>query len=106
MKLGIIISTNEPESVFNAFRLGVFSQKAGDETKVFLLGKGVESEIIESTKFNVSEQIKAFVSAGGIIFSCGSCLKIRNSEGSEVCPISTMKDLHQIIKESEKVICL
>ncbi len=106
MKLGIVISSNEAESVWNAFRLGVFSQKAGDGTKVFLLGKGVESENIKDAKFNVPEQMKTFVAAGGKIFSCGSCLKIRNSGGSEICPISTMKDLHEIIKESEKVICL
>ena len=81
-------------------------QKAGDGTKVFLLGKGVESENIKDAKFNVPEQMKTFVAAGGKIFSCGSCLKIRNSGGSEICPISTMKDLHEIIKESEKVICL
>lgn len=34
----------------------------------------------------------------------GSCLKIRNSEGSETCPLSTMKDLYMIIKESDKIV--
>jgi uncharacterized protein involved in oxidation of intracellular sulfur len=30
MKLGIVIYSNDPETVFNAFRLGVFSLGKGD----------------------------------------------------------------------------
>jgi len=43
---------------------------------------------------------------GGEIFACGTCLKIRNSEGTEICPLSTMNDLYKIVKESDKVITL
>lgn len=35
MKFGIVISTNEPEVVWNAFRFGVTSLKADHEVKVF-----------------------------------------------------------------------
>ncbi|MDO8339416.1 MAG: hypothetical protein Q7T16_02050 [Candidatus Burarchaeum sp.] len=41
MKIGIVIGTNEPEVVWNAFRFGNVSLKAGHEVKVFLLNKGV-----------------------------------------------------------------
>ena len=104
MKLGIIISSNDTETVWNAFRLGVYSRKESDEVKVFLLGKGVECETRDTERFKVSEQIKIFSDNGGKVYACGSCLKMRNAEGSELCPISTMKDLYQIIKESDKVI--
>ncbi|MCK4796588.1 MAG: DsrE family protein [Spirochaetes bacterium] len=104
MKLGIVIYSNESETVWNAFRLGVFSLKQGDSVKVFLLAKGVECESIDTDKFNVNEQIKLFISNGGKIFACGSCLKIRNSNGNEICPLSTMKDLYDIINESDKVV--
>jgi len=104
MKLGIIIYSNDAETVWNAFRLGVFSLKQKDTVKVFLLGKGVECESIDTEKFKVTEQIKLFIDSGGSILSCGSCLKIRNSQGSETCPLSTMKDLYDIIKESDKVL--
>ena len=104
MKLGIIIYSNDPETVWNAFRLGNFAVKAGDEVKVFLLGKGVECELIDTDKFKVSEQIKELVAGGGKIFACGTCLKIRHRSGSAVCPLSSMQDLYDLIKTSDKVV--
>ena len=104
MKFGIIISSNDTETVWNAFRLGVFALKQKDAVKVFLLGKGVECESIDTEKFKVTEQIKLFIDSGGCILACGSCLKVRNSQGSEICPLSTMKDLCDIIKDSDKVL--
>jgi uncharacterized protein involved in oxidation of intracellular sulfur len=44
MKLGIIIYSNDSETVWNAFHLGNFSLKQRDEVNVFLLGKGVEAD--------------------------------------------------------------
>ncbi|MFO7445577.1 MAG: DsrE family protein [Ignavibacteriaceae bacterium] len=104
MKLGIIIYSTDPETVWNAFRLGVFSLKEGDKVKVFLLAKGVECEKMKDDKFNVLEQMQLLVDSGGEILACGTCLKIRNSEGSELCPLSTMKDLYDLVKDSEKVV--
>ncbi len=106
MKLGIVIYSNDSETVWNAFRLGVFSLKEKDEVKVFLLAKGVECESLDTDNFKVSQQIQSFVDNGGEILACGTCLKIRNSQGSEMCPLSTMNDLYQLIKESDKVISL
>lgn len=104
MKIGLVIYSNDAETVWNAFRFGDFALKVGDEVKVFLLAKGVECESLDSEKFKVTEQIRAFVNQGGEILACGTCLKIRGSEGSEICPLSTMKDLYEIVKESDKVI--
>ena len=47
---------------------------------------------------------KAFLEAGGRILACGSCLKLRNSTGSELCPLSTMKDLHGMVREADRVL--
>jgi len=104
MKLGIVIYTSDVETAFNAFRLGVFSIGQGDEVKVFLLAKGVEVESLDTEKFKVTDQMQAFVDGGGEIMACGTCLKIRQSEGSDMCPLSTMADLYQIINESDKVV--
>lgn len=48
MRLGIILNTNAPETVFNALRLGNTALAAGHNVKVFLLGSGVEIETIGS----------------------------------------------------------
>lgn len=104
MKLGIIIYSNDAETVWNALRFGIFALEQRDKVKIFLLGNGVECESIDTEKFKVTEQIKLFVDNGGNILACGSCIKIRNSHGSEICPLSTMKDLYDIVKESDKVL--
>jgi DsrE/DsrF-like family. len=104
VKLGIIIYSNDPESVWNAFRLGNYPIKEGDQVKAFLSGKGVESESIDTEAFNVTEQMRSFVAGGGAIFACGTCLKIRHSAGSETCPMSTLADLYKIVKESDKIV--
>jgi len=104
MKLGINIYSTDPETVWNAFRLGVFSLNKSDQVKIFLLAKGVECESIDTEKFNVTEQMNEFVQTHGEILACGTCLKIRKSEGSEICPLSTMADLYVLINESDKVV--
>ena len=106
MKLGIIIYADDAECAWNAFRLGVFALKKGDTVKAFLLARGVECEKLDTEKFKVSEQMQEFVNTGGKILACGICLKIRNSEGTELCPLSTMKDLYDMINESDKVVTI
>ncbi len=104
MKLGIIIYSNDPETVWNAFRLGIFSRKQGDTVSVFLLGKGVEVESLDRDKFDISGQIHSFLDIGGAILACGTCLKLRQSEELGICPISTMQDLYTLIHDSDKVL--
>jgi uncharacterized protein involved in oxidation of intracellular sulfur len=104
MKIGVVIYSNDAETVWNAFRFGNFALKEGDEVKVFLLAKGVECESFDTEKFKVTAQMRTFVDNAGKIFACGMCLKIRQSEGSEICQLSTMKDLYQIVKECDKIV--
>ena len=103
MKLGIVISTSEPETVWNAYRLANFALNEGDKVKVFLLARGVESET-GSEKYNIKEQIAKFISKGGEILACGTCMKSRKMESRDTCPLSSMKDLYQIVKDSDKVL--
>ena len=104
MKLGIVITSNHPETVWNAFRLGNFSLKENDKTQIFLMANGVEAENLSTDQFNVSEQMELFLANGGTLFACGTCIKIRKKNSSELCPMSTMADLYQIINQSDKVI--
>ena len=104
MKLGMIIHTTDAETAWNAFRLGVFAIQQGDEVSAFLLAKGVECEKQAPAPFNVKAQMEEFVQAGGRIMACGTCLKIRNSAGSEICPLSTMRDLYELVRCSDRVV--
>lgn len=104
MKLGMIISQTEPETVFNALRLALYSLQQGDQVRIFLSGKGVDIDNIEDSQFDVKGQAQKVLDAGGEFLPCGTCLKLRNSEGSEICPLSTLKDHYEVIRDSDKVI--
>lgn len=104
MKLGIIIETKEYEKAWNAFRFAVTAKKNGHEVKVFLMGESVECETLTHEKFNVSEQVNAFTEAGGDLLACGTCLKSRNMEGTNVCPISTMIDCVEMVEWADKTV--
>lgn len=104
MKTGLIISSNDAEAAWNAFRFANFAIENKDEVSIFLIAKGVEYERISNEQFNIIEQAKKFLDLGGKIFACGTCLKQRNSAGSNLCPISTMKDMYRIVAESDKIL--
>ncbi len=104
MKIGVIISSDDAETCWNALRYANFSISQKDEVKVFFMGKGVEYQNISADKFNTVEQAEKFLQSGGKIYACGSCIKSRNQEGTEICQINTMKDMYEIIKESDKVV--
>jgi len=106
MRLGVILRSGEPEDAWNAFRLANFALKQGDGVNVFLIGKGVEYEEKSTLDFPSKAEAEKFVAAGGRIFACGTCLRLRKKEGDALCPMSSMKELYTIIKESDKIVCL
>lgn len=104
MNLGIILYSNDSESVWNAFRFGNFSLAKGDDVEVFLLGKGVEVENLDSEEFDIEKEMTEFNENGGGIHACGTCIKIREKEEMELCPISTMRDMYEIVEGNDKVV--
>ena len=71
---------------------------------VFLLGKGVEVQKISTKDFDIAGQMDDFTASGGKILACGTCLRLRNQEGTNQCPVSSLSDLYAIIKTSEKIL--
>jgi uncharacterized protein involved in oxidation of intracellular sulfur len=106
MKLGMIISQTDPETVFNGLRLALFALERDDEVRIFLSGKGVEINQIVHPKFDFKEQAQKVLNAGGQFFACGSCLKLRNSEGSQVCPLSALEDHYEVVRDSDKLVTI
>lgn len=104
MKLGIVLYSTDAETVWNAFRLGVYARQQGDSVTVFLLAKGVECEALDSERFPVRAQMQELVDCGGAILACGTCLKLRHSEGSDLCPLSTLKDLYELVRDNDRVV--
>jgi len=104
MKLGIILETKEYEKAWNAFRFANTAKKQGHDVKVFLMGEAVECEGLTHEKFNVAEQLNEFAAAKGEILACGTCLKSRQLDSSEACPLSTMIDCVQMVEWADKTV--
>ena len=104
MKIGVVISSNDAETCWNALRYANFCLNQKDEAKIFFMGKGVEHQKVSTEKFNTVEQAEKLIQAGGKIYACGSCINSREQEGSDMCPTSTMKDMHEIVKESDRIV--
>jgi sulfur relay (sulfurtransferase) complex TusBCD TusD component (DsrE family) len=104
MKIGIVLSTNDPEEVWNAFRFGNVALKENHSVRVFLVNKGVEAEDVKSEKFQVKEQLQTFVENKGELLACGTCMKNRQKEESNFCPIATMKDMLEIVEWSDRLL--
>jgi sulfur relay (sulfurtransferase) complex TusBCD TusD component (DsrE family) len=103
MKIGIILETKEFEKAWNAFRFAAAARKRSHEVKVFLMGEAVECENLTHEKYDVAGQLRAFAEAGGEILACGTCLKSRKMEGTDICPLSTMVNCVEVVEWADKV---
>ena len=104
MKVGIVVYSDDSETVWSAFRFGNFALAMDDAVKVFLIGKGVELESLDTDKFKVTEQMQAFVNGGGKILACGTCLEIHQLGASEMYSVAKLKDMYEIVEESDKIV--
>ena len=100
MKLGVVISSNDAETCWNTLRYANFVVGQKDDVKIFLIGKGVEYEKVSTQKYNTVEQAGKFLHGGGKIYACGTCIKSREQKESNLCPLSSMKDLYECAKTS------
>lgn len=102
--IGLVIYSNDTETVWNALRLANFSRNQGDTVNIFLLGKGVELENLIQESKDIDEQVILFLDGGGSILACGTCLKSRENYEPQVCNLSSMKDLYELIRENTIVL--
>ena len=109
MKVCIIIYSNDPETVWNAFRLGNACHAYDDDITIFLLGKGVESSSLHSLKYNINDQRKIFEESGGKVIGCGICCDSGEDAMPFIkedlhCDLGSMQDLYALIKDADKVL--
>jgi len=110
MKLGIIVYTNDPETMHNALEFATYSQFNKDTVTVYLMGKGVEYQVYGKMEgygiqpFKTIEYMKTFIDNGGEILASGKCLEFRELGVPELCRISSIDDLYKLVKESDRII--
>ena len=104
MKFLLIVNTSEPETVWNALRLGSTALGRAHEVRLFLLGAGVEIESINDERFDVPKRLSYFLEQGGKVSSCGTCLHHRGLDEAEGCPISTMDELVGLSEDADRIL--
>jgi uncharacterized protein involved in oxidation of intracellular sulfur len=104
ISIGIVIYSNDVETVWNALRFANYSKKQSDTVTIFLLGKGVELENLVKSDKNIKEQTDSFLDSSGTILGCGTCLKSRNNNEPQVCKFSSLKDLYEIVRKNKIVL--
>jgi sulfur relay (sulfurtransferase) complex TusBCD TusD component (DsrE family) len=102
--LGLVIYSDDIETVWNALRLANFSKKQGDTVNIFLLGKGVELENLIKESKEINEELELFLNDGSSIMGCGTCLRSRNNNEPQTCKLSSLKDLYKLIRENNIVL--
>jgi uncharacterized protein involved in oxidation of intracellular sulfur len=102
--LGMVIYSNDVETVWNAFRLANHSKNQGDTVQIFLLAKGVEVDKLVDDNKDLKEQVDAFLEKGGEIQGCGTCLKSRKNDEPQVCTFSSLADLYAVIRKNKIVL--
>ena len=101
--MGIVIYSNDVETVWNALRYANYAKNQGDSVSIFLLGKGVELENLVKSDSTIKEQSDKFLDNGGTILGCGTCLQSRNNKEPQVCKFSSMKDLYELAHRNKVV---
>ncbi len=104
MKLGIVVYSNDAETVWNAFRIANFTLALGDSVSAFLIGQGVTFESVGAAPFDVNGQVQTFLRTGGKLLACGTCLEIHGIKPTELYRVSTLKDVYEILRESDRVL--
>jgi len=102
--MGIVIYSNDVETVWNALRFANYSKSQGDSVSIFLLGKGVELENLVTSDSTIKKQSDKFLDNGGTILGCGTCLQSRNNKEPQVCKFSSMKDLYEMAHRNKIVL--
>lgn len=105
MKLTIVLSTKSAETNWNALRLANLALKKCDEVSLFLLGEAVEYELASSDKYNIRQQVDNFLQSDKAkIVACGTCMKLRNQQSTQCCPMGGLEDFYSLVVTSDKVL--
>jgi len=104
MKLGMVITRTDPEMDFNAPRLAACSLGQGDQARIFRSGARVGIDQIDDPTCDVKGQARMVLDACGEFLACGRCLKLRDGGGSEIRPLSTLRDRYGLVRDSDRLV--
>ena len=69
MKVGVIISSGDPEVLYNGIRFANFCLEQNDEVTLFLNAKAVEYYKYDSPQYKLEDLVKTFVLSDGVMLA-------------------------------------
>jgi uncharacterized protein involved in oxidation of intracellular sulfur len=69
MKIGMVISQETPEVIWNAFRLANMMLEGMDDVTIFLNGPSVKYEKLDTSQFPFNELAKLFTLSEGVLLA-------------------------------------
>jgi len=106
MQLGLVVETNDPERVWNGFRLANTALDAGHTVEVFLLGDGVDAPDVDHETFNPRGVMRKYRNEGGDLYACGTCLDSRDLDEDDLRPRATMTDCLRVVEDADEVLTI
>lgn len=100
----MVTNFQDVETVWNALRSSNYAIKHGDTVQIFLLGRGVMVDSLAKANDDIKSQSESFLNAGGVILGCGTCLRSRNNNNPQVCKMSSLSDLYDIVRKNKIVL--
>lgn len=67
MKFALIACNDNPEILWNCFRLGNLMLKQKDEVTIFLDGPSVNYQTLSSEKYSIQDQAELFTLSEGVL---------------------------------------
>lgn len=104
MHLALVLETDEPERIWNAFRLANTALDAGHTVETFLVNDGVRAPDVEHEKFNPHGVVLKYTRNGGTLAACGTCLDSRGLEEGDLRPRSSMEEYLRIVEDADEVL--
>ena len=101
--IGIVIYSNDLETIWNALRFANFSKSQGDTVSVFLLGAGVESVNLGKSNIYIRSEMDTFLMHNGYITGCGVSLQVHKNFDPQICKSASMKDLYDLVRKNKIV---
>lgn len=109
MRYLIVVSSGDPETIWNAFHFATTCKTYNNEVTVFLMGQGVEAPSRGTEHYDIAAQMDLLRDKQGTIIGCDACCERRQDSMPNLmdelrCDAGTMQDLFVLTLESDKVV--
>lgn len=103
MNITLMLTTDVPEVLWNAFRMANMLLEQDHEVRIFLNGPSVNYASLSSEAFPLAELARIFTLSEGILMACGKMLDLHGvTDGFH--QRATQKDLIDLITGSDRFV--